>query len=862
MPQPPKTRKEQRAPRARKGTAGPAPGRDDPALAAAWQAAVGAYRLGRAAEAEASLGTVLSLAPRHGPAWHLLARLRMERGDFGGAFEPLVQAVACVPGLAEAHNDLGAILQMRGQLEAAAASYRRALELSPYHAEAHANLGVTLYDLGRRDEAIASYRRAILLRPEYARAHNNLGAALQAEGRAADAVDCFRQALAAEPAYASAHYNLGNALAALDRLDEAIAAYERALELQPAFPEALYDLGNALKRRDRPAEAADRYRRALALKPDFIAAYNNLAVTLKDLGDGDAAVAAAEAGLARDPQAAELHNALGTALQYKGRFADAIPCYRRAIELKPDHAEALSNLGSALFTQGRHEDAVRCCRQALALKPDLIDAYNNMAAALNAQGLSSESIACSQRAVALAPDRPDAYNNLGGALGDQGRFEEAYRAFRRALELKPDFVEAHSNLLFFLNYDPAVTREALFAEHRAWAARHVPPSETLEPSFANTPEPGRRLRLGYVSPDFREHSVRYFLEPLIAARDRSAVELTCYAEVRHPDKLTARFEDLADRWRSTTGMDDRALAELVRADGIDILVDLAGHTAHGRLGAFALKPAPVEAAWLGYPNTTGLATVDYRVTDAVADPPGTADATHTETLVRLPHGFLCYRPPEYSPAVAPLPARGAGRITFASFNNLAKVTPDVVRLWARLVAAVPGSRLLLKARQLADPDTAERFSTLFEAAGLGADRLELAPWIVAAEAHLALYDRVDIALDPFPYNGTTTTCEALWMGVPVVALRGDRHAGRVGASLLTAAGLETLIAETPEDYVARAASLAGDLDALAVLRAGLRERLAASPLTDAAGFAKSMEAAYRVMWRRWCKAAAARRPRS
>jgi predicted O-linked N-acetylglucosamine transferase (SPINDLY family) len=318
------------------------------------------------------------------------------------------------------------------------------------------------------------------------------------------------------------------------------------------------------------------------------------------------------------------------------------------------------------------------------------EALDNLAAALNAEGRSSESVACCRRAVALAPDRPETYNNLGGALGDQGRFAEAIDAFRRALALKPDFAEAHSNLLFFLNYDAGVPRDALLAEHLAWAARQAPSAEAPAPEFGNLRDPGRRLKVGYVSPDFREHSVSYFLEPLMRAHDRAAFELSCYANVLRPDGATARLQGLAERWRSILGMDDRAAAELIRSDGIDILVDLAGHTAHNRLGVFALRPAPVQASWLGYPNTTGLPAIGYRITDAVADPEGEADRYHSERLVRLPGSFLCYRPPAFGATAPPGASRGEGPVTFASFNNLAKVTPEVVRLWARLLHAVSG----------------------------------------------------------------------------------------------------------------------------------------------------------------------------
>jgi protein O-GlcNAc transferase len=345
--------------------------------------------------------------------------------------------------------------------------------------------------------------------------------------------------------------------------------------------------------------------------------------------------------------------------------------------------------------------------------------------------------------------------------------------------------------------------------------------------------------------------------PLLQPHDRARIEIVCYAEIAHPDRRTDAFKALADQWHATVGLTDAALASQIRDDAIDLLVDLSGHTANHRLAVFARRPAPIQLSWLGYPCTTGLAAIDYRLTDALADPAPAADALHAERLVRLPHGFQVYVPPRPAPEVGPPPAARAGALTFGSFNNLAKLNDDVIALWARILAAVPGSRLLLKFHQLADAATGARYRARFAAAGIAAERVLLEPGIGDWTRHMARYGAVDIGLDPFPYNGTTTTCEALWMGVPVVTLRGDRHAGLVGASLLTRLGLTELIAADRDDYVAKATALAGDAARLASLRAGLRARFAASPLGDPARFARAVEAAYREVWTAWCRAQAA-----
>jgi predicted O-linked N-acetylglucosamine transferase (SPINDLY family) len=408
-----------------------------------------------------------------------------------------------------------------------------------------------------------------------------------------------------------------------------------------------------------------------------------------------------------------------------------------------------------------------------------------------------------------------------------------------------------------LNYDGHLSAATLFDAHRALDERYG--RAVFRPdAHANDRGAERRLRVGYVSPDFRSHSVAHFLEPLLRRHDRNAVEVFCYAEVNWPDARTECFKQLADHWLLTVGMSDEEVAERIRRDRIDILVDLAGHTASGhaaksRLLVFARKPAPVQMTWLGYPNTTGLKAIDYRMVDEVTDPVGEADAFASETLVRLSGGFLCYGGDDGPPAPGPVPSLTTGTVTFGSFNSPPKLSPATLDAWAQVLARLPEARLLLKGKPFADAATRALYHDRLAERGVGPERVELAPWL-PEQAHLALYDRLDIALDPFPYNGTTTTCQALWMGVPVVALRGDRHASRVGASLLTQIGLPELIADSIGAYVEIAVALAGDPARLADLRHSLRRRMLASSLCDAAGFARKTEHTYRTMWRRWCEA--------
>ena len=551
------------------------------------------------------------------------------------------------------------------------------------------------------------------------------------------------------------------------------------------------------------------------------------------------------------PDFAKAYSNLGDALMGQGKFGEAVAACRQAIGIKPDLAEAHSNLGNALFGQHKLEEAVAAYRQAIGIRPDFAGAHSNLGLVLTRQGKLDEAIAACRRAIGIKPDFAKAYSNLGDALFGQYKLEEAVAAYRQAISIKPDFAGAHSNLLLCLNYDDKLTNDHLFAAHREWDERYGERAPTFT-TYNNDRDATRRLRIGYLSPDFRQHSVAYFVEPLLRGHDRQKVEVFCYAEVTWPDSVTTRLQGLADHWLVTVGLSDQRLAEHIRTDGIDILVDVAGHTAGNRLLVFARKPAPVQVTWLGYPNTTGLKAIDYRLVDAVTDPVGEADVWASETLVRLEDGFVCYGGLRDGPEPTPPPCLKTGTVTFGSFNNPAKISTVTFDAWAKLLSWLPQARLILKGISFADAATRALFLARLGEGGVAADRIELVTWLPGTTEHLALYRRVDIALDPFPFNGTTTTCEALWMGVPVITLKGHRHAGRVGASLLTKIGLTDLIANSIEEYVEIAVALAGNSGRLDDLRRALRPRMAASPMCDEGAFACKMEAAFRSMWQHWC----------
>jgi protein O-GlcNAc transferase len=458
-----------------------------------------------------------------------------------------------------------------------------------------------------------------------------------------------------------------------------------------------------------------------------------------------------------------------------------------------------------------------------------------------------EAIASYRQALALQPDLPEAHNNLGNALCEKGQLDEAIAALRQAIALQPTDPEAHSNLVATLNCHPGFDAEAIAEEQRHWNRQHAEPLRScIRPHF-NERTSGRRLRIGYVSPDFHGHAVGRFLLPLLANHDHHDFEVFAYAQVPVPDAMTLQLRAHADQWHSLVGLSDEQAAALIRDHQIDILVDLALHTAHNRLLVFARKPAPVQVTYLAYAGSSGLRTMDYRLSDPFLDPPGMDQSAYSEQTIRLPQTYWCYQP-VHTPPIAPLPALGAGHITFGCLNSFRKVNEPVLEIWTRLLRAVPQARLLLHA---AEGTHRQRTADLLLKLGIDPRRLRFVGKVPLPE-YVQLYGQIDIALDPFPYGGGTTTCDALWMSVPVISLRGNTAVGRAGLSLLSNIGLPELVAQTPEEYVRIAADLANDLPRLRALRSSLRTRMEQSPLMDAPRFARDVEAAYRTMWRQWC----------
>lgn len=600
-----------------------------------------------------------------------------------------------------------------------------------------------------------------------------------------------------------------------------------------------------LHRSGRLAEAESAYRRLIAADPSDANACHLLGLLLQQQGRLNEAIELLRRAVTLAPRVTDVARNLGLALGAAGRHAEAADRFAEALRLAPDHPQTLYNFAVACERLGRLDRAIDAYRRAVALEDDYADAHHGLGNALRRAGRLDESIAAQARAISLRPDSANAYVSLGGAYTDLGLQAEAIESYRKVVDLRPASARDHSVLLYALHYEADWSPARIAEEHRRWAQRHAAPLRPPTERRGVDRDPNRKLRVGYVSPDFRRHAICRFVEPLLAHHDRERFEIFCYADLRKPDETTRRIQALAHHWRDWTGRSDEQAAQSVRDDGIDILVDLAGHGAGNRLLVFARKPALIQVAMIGYPDTTGMDAIDYRITDADQDPPGPADALYAERLIRLPRSAWCYRPDADTPPVSPLPASSNGFATFGCLNKRVKVTPAALELWAQILRRVPGSRLLLS---LAGGDAANPSARArIERCGIPGNRLVLLEKAAGPTQYLERYAQIDIALDAFPYNGATTTCDALWMGVPVIALAGGATVSRAAASLLRAAGLSELACNTDGEYVDRAVQLARDPARLAPLRSELRERLTRSSLRDEPAFARAVEAAYQRM---------------
>ncbi|MDD2702129.1 MAG: tetratricopeptide repeat protein, partial [Sideroxydans sp.] len=850
-----------------------------------WKALGAVYKqMGRTRDALAPMEKAAALSPHDAEAHYNLGIALQELGKLDAAEASYAHALRINPDFAPAHGNRGAVLHSLGRLEDAENSLRRALQLKPDYAEAYSNLGIVLHAAGKFEEAQASYRSALQLKPDYATTHNNLGITLQKQGKLKEAASCYRQALALDPAYADAHYNLGNCLKESAHPDEAVAAYRKALQLRPDHAEAHFNLANLLHSMERLDEAEAGYRDALQVRPDYAEAFVNRGLVLSKLSRPTEAEASYKSALEINPNDTDAYLNLGNLMLEMERPAEAEAGYRHALRIRPDHPEANLNLGRTLFMSGRSseagvhiwralesrpdyaeaycslgelliagsklQEAEESLRHAIRIKPDLAAAHSMLGVALKDSGRLAEAEASSRHALALKPDDATMLCGLANVLQEQGRLDDAEALFRKALQRQPANAMIHNNLLFCITLSDKIDASTLFADHLRFAEQFERGQKPLWRPHDNSRIPDRPLQVGIVSGDFRNHAIANFIQPvLVHLTNHPQLSLHAYANYPADDATTRNLRDLFAHWHPVNALNDDELAAKIRADGIDILIDLSGHTGYNRLLTFARKPAPVQISWMGYPATTGLTAMDYYLSDRFLLPEGRFDEQFTEKIVRLPANAP-FLPFEASPPVNALPALTNGHVTFGSFNRLNKINRQSVAMWSELLRALPESRMLLAG--MPKDGKYDALTEWFAQEGIPRQRLDFHPR-GAMETYVALHHHVDICLDTYPYNGGTTTLHALWMGVPTLSQAGLTAAGRTGAMILSHAGLEKFIAKDAPDFIRKGIAYARDLDELSRIRAEGRERFANSALGQPAVIAAGLERALRQMWQRWCE---------
>jgi len=743
------------------------------------------HQAGRLDLAEALYRQVLSQCPEHADALHLLGLIFYARGQRGRAIELISRAIERVPGQGLYYSNLSKVLIDEGRLDDATAAAGQAVALNPNQAGAHLNLGEALSRQKRCKQAEGEFREAMRLRPNWGLAMNSLASVLNEQGNRAEA-----RALC---------------LLAIDA-DKGLAA------------EPWVTLGNIERGDGHPSQAAEAYRKALQLRPGYAEAWNNLGVIFDDCAEVE----------------------------------QAINAFSEAIRLRPGFGEAHCNLGRVLRVAGRYPQSEQSLKQAMQYAPERAgEVHFELGNTMHAAGQLDAARAEYEKAIESNPDASAmALNNLGNVLKDQGLIKEALTTYRAALEKNADNHAVASNLPYAIQFDPDATAEVIRDEAVQWARRYGEEGacDARKRRDGDAPDPEKRLRVAYLSADFREHSVGRFVAPLLESHDREAFEVIGYSDAAMEDHLTARMRRGADQWHVTRRLGDEALARRIRDDGVDILVDLSLHMAGNRLKVFARKPAPVQVTYLGYAGTTGLRAMDYRLTDAVLDPPGEHDGGYVERSAYL-SSYWYYEPPADAIGAVREPPEKSAPLTFGCLNNFCKTNRLTTEIWSEILKRRPGSRLILHALW-----GSHRQRTLeeYEARGVARDRIEFVGGQKFDE-YLETYNRIDIALDPFPYNGGTTTCDALWMGTAVISLAGDLATRRAGASLLHQVGLDEWVARTPEEYIEIALRVAGDESQRAALRRSLRQRMLGSPLCDRRRLQKELGEVYRTMWRTWCR---------
>lgn len=673
------------------------------------------------------------------------------------------------------------------------------------------------------------------------------------QGQLQQAENHYREIIALAPRNPDALNMMGLIYQQCGDFDRAVKYARKAVQLNRS-PGFLSNLGSAYRGVKKYPEAIEAFTNSLAQKPDLLEAQFNLADTFLECRQYQKAVNAFKKTLNLKPKMVKALEGLSSALLGMGNLPAAISCAKKILAIEPENVVALLNKGVSYQIAGKLDKALAAITAALKTAPEMPEALNSMGNIRGQQGHYNEALSYYEKASTIKSEFVEAKSNLAWMLLQHGQPQKSAKLYRDLVGQNPRDPKIHSDLLFTLNYDPTLSQDQLFAEATLWGKKFSGEIKLVERKSISekskpTPSP-KRLKIGFLSPDFRNHPVGIFLLPLLSQISKERFETFCYSEIssRNEDDKTTVFKKLADKWYQTSGRTDFEVARQIVSDEIDILIDLAGHSANNRLPVLSYRPAPVQANWLGYVNTTGLPMVDYRITDIEADPPG-SESHYCESLIRLPHGFFCYSPPENSPDIQTLPASKMGHVTFGSLNNSVKISEPVIKTWAEILQCLPKSRLIMVSKPLGDEYIRNHFSEIFLKYGVNKERVEMTGYL-SMEAYLNLYNQIDIALDPFPHNGHTITCHTLWMGVPVITLRGSRYASRMGASIMTRINLPEFIADSKQEYCDKAVSLALDFDRLAALRQNMRQRLLTSPMCDAKQFAENFQNALLDMWQK------------
>ncbi len=820
----------------------------------------------RYAEADQLCTAIIQEQPRHVNAINLLGIIAQRLNRHNMALLQFQKAIEIDSGIAALHHNLGISLYQSGRHQEAVAALERAVALDPDANRAAGLLqqirhagpktpnparhaleqGLKHHNCGDFDQAINWYGKCIELEPDNPLPYSNMGVALQSRGDHEAAAKCYGRAIAVAPDYVEAHFNLGVLHQEQGHMDQALIQYEKTIAIKPDHSQAHLNSGVIHQGRGNLQLARQCYQHAIASDPDHAKAHYNLGNIFRAENRFNDAIDCFRAAIASDPDYGDAHYNLGNAARKSGDFEEAAACYRRAIAIKPDHFEALGNLGATLHELGRLDAAIQTYKRSLESKSDSPVTLNNIGVVYQDQGRFSDAATAYRKSLALAPGDIEALSNLGAALQEQGNLEEAMAQYQRAIDIDPEFAKARSNLLMCFQYVPGQNMKRLFELHKKWGEEFPGNRAAVQFTHSSAAQRKKRLRVGLVSADLGRHPVGYLVAGFITHRPRNMVELICYSD-RIADDLSEEFATLADHWFTTRSLTDTDLARRIHADSIDILIDLGGHSARNRLGVFAARPAPVQVSWCGYVSTTGLSAMDWFISDhhstTVAE-----EKYHTERIIRLPDSWISYTPPDYAPPCAPrLTKSGADRLTLCNFGNPVKINRPLLELWGRILNSCQQADLLLIYRGMDDPANIKRIKQGLAAHGISSRRVTMLGGIPHKDL-LVRYHTVDLALDTTPYSGGVTTLEALWMGVPVVTLRGDTFAGRHATSILRTLGRTELIAEDGDAYVKLVVELATNPERLRRLQEELREQMAGSPLCDHEKFARDMADALQRIW--------------